>query len=76
MSEANPRIGRIGAFRARREGVAAALAGKSAADCPYQIGGNYEERIKARYWMRGWARATAQIARTKQQQDERATQAP
>lgn len=76
MSEANPKIGRIGAFRARREGVKAALDGQPATECPYKILGTYEQRVKARYWMRGWARATAQLARIREQQQQRATQAP
>lgn len=68
MSETSPRIGRIGAFRARREGVAAALAGTPAKDCPYAVNGNYEERVKARYWMRGWARARIAMIRNKREQ--------
>lgn len=76
MSETNPRIGRIGAFRARREGVQAALEGKPAKDVPYLVNGDFEQRVKARYWMRGWARATQQIARQKARETQRATQAP
>ena len=72
MSETNPRIGRIGAFRARREGVAAALEGKTAVDCPYSVGGNYEERVKNHFWMRGWARATQAIERKRRRDAERA----
>jgi ribosome modulation factor len=68
MSEANPKIGRIGAFRARREGVKAALDGQSAAVCPYKIMGDYEERVKARYWMRGWARANVAMERLRVRQ--------
>lgn len=68
MSEANPKIGRIGAFRARREGVKAALDGLTAKDCPYKITGTYEERVKARYWVRGWARATAALGRLRAKQ--------
>lgn len=68
MSEANPKIGRIGAFRARREGVAAALADKPATECPYKIMGDYEERVKARYWVRGWARANVALGRLRARQ--------
>jgi len=65
MSETNPKIGRVGAMRARREGVAAAITGSGAGDCPYKVNGDYEQRVKARYWMRGWARARIEMVRAR-----------
>ena len=68
MSEANPKIGRIGAFRARREGVKAAIDGLPATACPYKLNGTYEERVKARMWIRGHARASIRLAQYRAQQ--------
>jgi len=68
MSEANPKIGRIGAFRARREGVKAAIDGLTAKGCPYKVNGTYEERVKARMWVRGWSRATIALERLRARQ--------
>lgn len=68
MSETRPRIGRIGAFRARREGVNAAIDGQPATANPYRIDpeAKFEERIKATYWARGYARATMEMRRNAQ----------
>lgn len=51
------RIGRVGAFRARTAGALARREGKPVTDCPYSPAGDWNERVKARYWVLGWTRA-------------------
>lgn len=63
MSDARPRIGRIGAFRARLAGAAACRDGAPVTACPYSLDGTYEQRIKARYWVKGYSRAQMILAK-------------
>lgn len=76
MSDAHPRIGRIGAFRALRAGVAARRDGVPLEACPYDLGGPFEQRVKARYWVRGWTRANSVMAKRGLVSAEGATQGP
>ena len=57
MSAESPRIGRIGAFRARMAGALARRDGQPVTACPHRARGTFEERVRARYWIRGWMRA-------------------
>jgi len=61
-----PQIGRVGAFRARMAGALARKDGKPVTDCPYDPSGSWDERVKARYWIRGWNRADMVLSGTEQ----------
>ena len=50
-------IGRVAMFRARVAGALARRDGQDAIDCPYDLNGDYYDRARARFWLRGWARA-------------------
>ena len=63
-------IGRVGAFRARMAGSLARRDGQPVTACPYNPGGDWDEQVKARFWIRGWQRADVVL------REERATQAP
>ena len=65
-----PSIGRVGAFRARMAGALARRDGQPVTACPHNPAGSWDERVKARYWIRGWQRADKVLGDT-----ERATQA-
>jgi hypothetical protein len=52
------------------EGPQAAKDGKTGADCPYNPNGGPAERVLARMWVRGFARARNVLAK-----QDRATQA-
>jgi hypothetical protein len=65
----NP-IGRVGAFRARMAGALARRDGQPVTANPYSTNGDFNERVKARYWIRGWNRADTVL-----REPQRATQA-
>lgn len=71
MSATGPRIGRVGAFRARMAGALARKDGLPVTACPHKVRGEWDERVKARFWIKGWQRADRVLRDT-----ERATQAP
>lgn len=64
-----PTIGRVGAFRARMAGALARKDGQPVTACPFSIDGDWNERVKARYWIRGWNRADKVLT-----DDQQATQ--
>lgn len=73
MSASGPRIGRVGAFRARMAGALARRDGQAVTACPHDPGGTWDEQVKARFWIRGWQRADMVL---REDDAQRATQAP
>lgn len=71
MSNGTPRIGRIGTFRARMAGALARRDGQPVTACPHDPNGSWDDRVEARYWIRGWQRADKVLT-----EDDGATQAP
>jgi hypothetical protein len=64
------RVSRVRAWRALMvEGPAAARAGLTAAECPYNLMGGAADRALARLWIRGFSRARNVVAK-----QDRATQ--
>lgn len=63
-----PQIGRVGAFRARMAGALARRDNQPVTACPHDPQGDWNDRVKARYWIRGWSRADKVLS-------EQATQA-
>lgn len=70
-SGGTPSIGRVGVFRARMAGALARRDGEPVTACPHDPSGQFDERVKARYWIRGWQRADKVLTEA-----DRATQAP
>lgn len=71
MSGGTPRIGRVGVYRARMAGALARRDNQPVTGCPHDPNGDWDERVKARYWIRGWQRADKVLGGV-----EQATQAP
>ncbi|MFD7829420.1 hypothetical protein [Streptomyces sp. MJM8645] len=46
--------GRAAAVQSAAEGAAAAKAGETAAGCPYSELGDFAERYRRRFWLRGF----------------------
>ncbi|MER8103284.1 Rmf/CrpP family protein [Kitasatospora sp. NPDC094016] len=46
--------GRAAAVQAAAEGAAAAKAGETATNCPYSEIGDFAERYRRRFWLRGF----------------------
>lgn len=73
-SSKEQRQSRRGAILALHEGRDAAIAGKTAADVPYNPLGGVNDRLKFRFWIRGFTRAENVLAKRKPDGDG-ATQA-
>lgn len=69
-------IGRVSAWRALLEGSQAARDGKTAKDLPYPYFGGANDRMKARFWLRGFSKARNLLAKQEAAARDGATQAP